>query len=149
MEKIEEAIKGDFYNEQHKLRVNIIYTSNWILGEVKEFLKDYDITQQQFNILRILRGQCPKPITTSLIRERMMDKMSDVSRIVDRLAKKELVHKKDCLTDKRLVDVFITQNGLDLLEKIDRNIIKLDALVDNLTEDETKALNYLLNKVRG
>ena len=88
MGKIEDVIKGSFYSEQHKLRVNIIYTSNWLLGEVKEFLKKYDITQQQFNILRILRGQYPKPITTSLIRERIMDKMSDVSRIVDRLEKK-------------------------------------------------------------
>lgn len=149
MGKIEDIVKGNFYNEQHKLRVNIIYTSNWLLSEVKEFLKDYDITQQQFNILRILRGQCPNPITTSLIRERMLDKMSDVSRIVDRLAKKELVHKQSSQSDKRLVDVIITQNGLDLLDKIDQNILKLDAVMDNLTDDEAQALNYLLNKVRG
>ncbi len=97
-----------FTSEGQKAVINLIYTSNWITEHIKKVLDDQDITLQQFNILRILRGSDPQPLSTLTIRERMLDKMSDTSRIVDRLVIKGLAVKKICSTDKRLVDVNIT-----------------------------------------
>ncbi len=97
----------NFRNEYQKVGVNIIFTANWFTERFKQILDDYDITNQQFNILRILRGS-KRPLSTLQIRDRMLDKMSDTSRIVDRLVKKELVEKAICEADKRLVDIRIT-----------------------------------------
>ena len=147
--KIEEAIqtKG-FYNEWHKASVNLIYTYNWLQEQVKTFLKGYGLTYQQFNVLRILRGAHPTPISTATIRERMLDKMSDTSRIVDRLCQKDLVVRKPCKQDKRLVDVTISDRGLKILEKIDNNSTELDGFL-KLSEKEAVQLNSLLDKSRG
>ena len=111
-------------------------------------LDQYDITPQQFNILRILRG-AGKPISTLQIRQRMLDKMSDTSRIVDRLIKKELVKKVVCEGDRRLVDVSISDNGLQLLDRIDLLQDEMDAVFKNLTDDEVIMLNTLLDKIRS
>lgn len=140
--------QAKFRNEYHKVSVNLIYTSNWLMEKNKQFFDNADITPQQFNILRILRG-AGTPLSTLQIRQRMLDKMSDTSRIVDRLVKKELVKKVICKTDRRLVDVTITEKGLSLLEGLDGFNHDMDASVSNLTEEEAVILNGLLDKMRG
>jgi DNA-binding MarR family transcriptional regulator len=136
-----------FRNEYQKATINIIYTSNFLQQQFKTLLEPADITTQQFNILRILRGE--SPLSTLQIRERMLDKMSDTSRLVERLLKKGLLEKKSCQFDKRLVDVTITQKGLDLLLELDASANKLDNIISNLTPSEAKQLNELLDKARG
>jgi len=140
--------QAKFRNEHHKAVINMIYTYNWVMERNKAFFDPEDITPQQFNILRILRGSFPVPISTLKIRERMLDKMSDTSRIVDRLVIKGLVDKKSCLTDKRLVDVSITSKGMDLLTRLDAKQNEMDALMCGLQEDEVMELNKLLDKIR-
>ncbi len=146
---LEQDIKqAKFRNEHHKGLINIIYTYNWVMERQKAFFDPEDITPQQFNILRILRGSFPVPISTLKIRERMLDKMSDTSRIVDRLVVKGLVDKKTCVTDKRLVDISITDAGKALLERLDMKSNEMDSLIDGLKDDEIKLLNTLLDKIR-
>ncbi|MBI1781031.1 MAG: MarR family transcriptional regulator [Sphingobacteriales bacterium] len=139
----------NFRNEYQKAIVNIVFTHNWLTEKMKSFLDKEDITPQQFNILRILRGASPEPLSTLQIRERMLDKMSDTSRIVDRLVAKELVKKTSCKADKRLVDVVIADKGRKLLEKLDELSDEMDGIINNLTEAEAKTLNKLLDKARG
>lgn len=147
---LEKAInQKKFKHDWQRATLNLLYTHNWVEDKVRRFLKPYGITPQQFNVLRILRGQFPEPITTSIIRERMLDKMSDASRIVDRLCKKELVERTVCESDKRLVDIRISQGGLDLLSQIDSKSDYLDIAQKNLTEAEAQQLGNLLDKLRG
>lgn len=138
----------NFRNEHQKGVINIIYTYNWINEKMKVFFDKENITAQQFNILRILRG-AGKPISTLQIRERMLDKMSDTSRIVDRLVLKGLAKKNVCKADKRLVDVNISDKGLKLLSKIDTCQDDMDAVMQNLSATEAKTLNILLDKIRN
>ena len=121
MELEKEINQKKFRSESHKLMVNIIYTFNWLNGQQADFLKPYKITYQQFNVLRILRGQQMQPASIKLIRERMLDKMSDASRIVEKLRMKNLVERHICEHDRRSCQVFITQKGMDLLTEIDKN----------------------------
>ena len=100
-----------FRNDFQRAEVNLIFTCNWLNERIKQIIDEADITTQQYNILRILRGS-KKPLSTLQIRDRMLDKMSDTSRIVDRLIKKELVDKTICATDKRLVDISISTKGI-------------------------------------
>lgn len=137
-----------FRNEYHKTVVNLIFTYNWITEKTKQFFEKGDITSQQYNILRILRG-AGKPLSTLQIRQRMLDKMSDTSRIVDRLVKKDLVQKVICKTDRRLVDVTITDTGLQLLEQLDSYNEQMDLMLGKLSEEEAKMLNQLLDKIRS
>lgn len=137
-----------FQSEGQKAMINLIYTYNWVTERVRTFLAEEDITMQQFNILRILRGSDPKPLSTLTIRERMLDKMSDTSRIVDRLVLKGWVDKKMCSTDKRLVDVFITKEGKKLLERIDKRSDAMNATTAALSDAELEQLNQLLDKIR-
>lgn len=137
-----------FRNEHHKATVNLLFSSNWLMENIKKFLQSEDITPQQYNILRILRGS-GKPLSTLQIRERMLDKMSDTSRIVDRLLKKGFVEKKTSQADKRLVDVTISAKGIELLGRLDNKNASLDGIMFNLSHDEAKQLNYLLDKLRG
>lgn len=137
-----------FRNEYQKSAINIIYTYNWLTEKINKVFDEWGITSQQFNILRILRG-AGKPLSTLQIRQRMLDKMSDTSRIVDRLVKKGLVKKGICKTDRRLVDVTIAEKGKKLLEKIDAYDEQMDKIMMNLTESEAKALNGLLDKLRN
>ena len=148
--KLEDAIhQQKFIHQRQKALINILYTNNWMVSQIKSSLKTFGITMQQYNVLRILRGQHPKPITTSTIRERMLDKMSDASRIVDRLHKKDLVVRSTCPSDKRLVDVLISDKGLQLLETISLQTSELEKITANLTEEEASKLNELLDKIRA
>ena len=146
---IEEDIsQPKFRNEFQKGVINLIYTYNWMNEKMKTLFDREKITAQQFNILRILRG-AGKPLSTLQIRQRMLDKMSDTSRIVDRLILKGLVKKTVCPEDKRLVDVSITDKGMNLLEKMDKYENDMDAVFGNLTNAEAKTLNNLLDKIRS
>ena len=137
-----------FRNEYQKSAINLIYTYNWVTEKITKLFDEWDITTQQFNILRILRG-AGQPLSTLQIRQRMLDKMSDTSRIVDRLLKKGLVKKNICKMDRRLVDVTITEKGKKLLEKIDQYSDQLDGIMKNLTEEDARTLNELLDKIRN
>jgi DNA-binding MarR family transcriptional regulator len=148
--RLEEEIKTkEFRNENHKVIVNLIYTFNWLDTKAKNFFKKYDLTPQQFNILRILRGQHPKPCTINLLKDRMLDKMCDASRIVERLRLKELLERKQSEDDRRSVDIMISQKGLELLEEIDKNIDNFNNIVSTLSKEEMVKLNQLLDKARG
>jgi DNA-binding MarR family transcriptional regulator len=140
--------QNNFRNAKQKAMINLLYTYGWTIEKIKSFLAAEDITHQQFNILRILRGAGPKPLSTLQIRERMLDKMSDTSRIVDRLVAKNLVKKVICPADKRLVDVTITDKGQALLKKLDAASDHMDEVMSNLTESEAESLSALLDKLR-
>ena len=116
MELKEEIKSSKFENVFQQALVNIFFTYHWSNQNVKEVLNPYDITQQQFNVLRILRGQYPKPCTINLLKSRILDKLSDVSRIVDRLVQKEYIQKNINSFDKRALDIVISKKGLTLLE---------------------------------
>ena len=140
---------GDTYqNDWHYLRANLLRISGWLRTRINEVLEPFGITQPQFNILRILRGQHGHAISTQDIRERMIDsKMSDTSRLVDRLATKSLVTKTLSPADKRLVDVVISARGLALLSQIDTKMTALDDILKGLTLEEAHSLNRLLDKL--
>lgn len=148
--KLEEEIKQKkFRNEYHKLAVNILYTHGWLVNHHAEHLKKSGITGAQYNILRILRGQYPNPASVNLLKERMLDKMSDASRLVERLLQKNLVDRRICPDDRRRVEVIITERGLNLLKELDQKEDEFDKLFKNLDEAEVKAVNDLLDKMRG
>ena len=140
--------KRSFRSEFQKASVNIMYSSSWIQERVKIIVSREDITPQQYNILRILRGSTT-PLSTLQIRERMLDKMCDSSRLVDRLLKKSMVYKKISTYDKRLVDVTISSKGLQALAKLDDKNEEFDIISRNLTEKEAETLNNLLDKMRS
>ena len=148
--KIEEEIQQKkFRNEYQKLAINLIYTYGWFHNRQRRFFSEYKITPQQYNVLRILKGQYPGAISTSEIRSRMLDKNSDASRIVDRLFSKDLVKKNTCTSDKRLVDVSISDTGLKLLSEIDHKTLELDNIFSTLEVEEAEELNRILDKLRS
>jgi len=144
-----EIFQPKFKSKNHKTIVNIIYTFNWLYEKQFNFIKPFGLTVQQFNILRILRGQYPKPATVKLLKERMLDKMSDASRLVEKLRAKGFVDRNLCDKDRRNVDVVITNEGLALLEKIDEKEKEAEDLLKNLKSEELDLLNDLLDKIRG
>ena len=143
-----EIQQAKFRNPRQKAGINLIYTLGWIRERTKSIFEAEDITPQQFNILRILRGSFPQPLSTLQIRERMLEKMSDASRIVDRLITKDLVKKVTCKNDRRLVDVIITENGKNLLERLDSRQDEIDGVLGNLSEKDANILSDLLDKIR-
>lgn len=140
--------KRPFRNEWHKASVNLIFTYNWIQDRSRHVLNQMGITNQQYNVLRILRGSHPQPLSTADIRERMLDKMPDTSRLVDRMVLKGWVKKHVCESDKRLVDVMITPAGIQLLEQLDACQSQIDAFLQGLSKAEAAQLNVLLDKIR-
>ncbi len=144
-----EIVQKKFQSEYHKAIVNIVFTYNWMIERQTKLLKPYDISLQQYNILRILRGQHPNPATVKLIKERMLDKMSDVSRLVEKLRVKDLVIRHICQHDRRNVDVYITEKGLKLLIELDPKEKEMEALMSNLDENEIEQLNNYMDKLRG
>lgn len=127
----------------------MLYTYYFLKNQVTENLKKHNITMQQYNVLRILAGQFPKGITTGDIRSRMMDKMSDASRLVERLQTLDLVEKRTDKNDRRLVNVTISQNGLDLVQSIKGETNVFDKLFAHIDAKELEMLNSLLDKLRG
>ena len=147
--KIEEEIKQVKFKSLHqKAVINLIFTSSWLQGQQQNFFKSFGLTNQQFNILRILKGQHPKTISATEIKSRMLDKNSDVSRLLNRLEAKGLIHKQSCPKDKRAFDVAITAAGLDILADLDKKQKQIDTVL-RLTEKEAEELSNLLDKARG
>jgi len=145
-----ETINAPSYESPfHEAITTVSFTHNWCNDKIKQAVAPYDITSQQFNVLRILRGQHPNPSTINLIKNKMLDKMSDASRIVDRLVQKDLVMKKINNYDKRAVDILITDKGMQLLKKTDKEVNLSGILSLNLTKEEALQLTALLEKARG
>jgi DNA-binding MarR family transcriptional regulator len=147
--RIDEEIQSKFEDNYQKAVINIAFTSGWLSNLIRGEFERYNLTQQQFNILRILRGQYPNPATINLLKERMIDKMSDASRIVDRLIQKGFVSRCTNKKDRRAVDIRISDEGLSLLCKIDLEFKSKDFFKDHLTEEEAGKLSDLLDKLRG
>lgn len=148
--KIEDEIKQQKFKTEHqKLVINIMYTANWLNDLVAKSMKGHDISPEQYNILRILRGRYPNPATVNVLMERMLNKMSNVSRLVEKLRKKNLVERKISEEDRRACDVVITKRGLDLLAELDREEAKWNSNVSALTIKEAREINGLLDKLRG
>ena len=145
---IEQDIQqSNFRNEFQKMGINLLFTANWLNEQIGKMLSEEGVTQQQYNILRILRGSTT-PLSTLKIRERMLDKMSDTSRIVDRLIAKELVIKNTCEKDKRLVDITLSPKGLNLVDQLDQFNDRIDALLKGINESEAQMMNQILDKIR-
>lgn len=148
--KIEEEIKQPkFKNPYQKVAVNLIYTANWLESKQQDFFKPFGITPSQYNILRILRGQRPNKISGAEIKSRMLDKNSDIPRLLNRLIRKKLITKSPCPIDKRAADIAITGEGLEVLSKIDTHIDLSEQTSIRLTKDEAAHLSDLLDKCRG
>jgi DNA-binding MarR family transcriptional regulator len=147
--KIEEEIKGRFRNVYHKGLINLNYTAKVMNYEFAQSLKAHGMTEQQYNVLRILRGfRTEKAISIGFIKERMLDKDSDVSRIVDRLFDKGLLTRVENPEDRRQKALEITEKGLDLLNTLLNTELKVDSLLSNLNEEEIIEFNRLLDKIR-
>ncbi len=151
MATIEEAIQQPtFQSATHRAQVNILYTAAWLNQQTGQALKPFGLSLQQFNILRILRGRAGKPATVKLLTERMLDKMSNASRLVDKLKEKGLVERRECPTDRRRVDVLITQAGLALIEQASNAVDDTKSYAfRHLSEGEASTLSHLLDKMRG
>ncbi len=148
--RIDDEIQSSkFEDNYHKAVVNIAYTEGWLNNTLRCHFEKYNLTNQQFNILRILRGQYPKPATVNLLKERMIDKMSDASRIVDRLVQKEMITRCTNNKDRRAVDIRISEKGLEVLAIMDVEFKAKDFLKNNLTPEEAGQLSDLLDKLRG
>lgn len=149
MEISKEIKQTKFKNEYQKMLINILFTSGWLSSKHTCNLKPYGISTQQFNILRILRGQHPKPATVNLLIDRMLDKNSNASRLVEKLRIKKLVDRAVCPEDRRAVNVIITQKGLNLLEELDKKDGTFLNELKNLSVKEAATINALLDKLRG
>jgi DNA-binding MarR family transcriptional regulator len=147
---IQKEIKQNkFKDEIHKLMINQLFTGKWITNLIAKQLKPFGLTNQQYNVLRILRGQGKNYISVNAISERMIDKMSNVSRLVDKLVDKQLVERRVNKEDRRQADIVINQTGLDLIKAIEETEGALKENFNTLTEEEAKQLNALLDKLRG
>lgn len=151
MPTIEEAIQQPaFKTAAHRAQVNVIFTAAWLNQQTVQTLKPFGLSLQQFNILRILRGRSGKPATVKLLTERMIDKMSNASRLVDKLKEKGFVERRECLSDRRRVDILITGAGLDMIEKASAAVENSrDLAFSQLTDEESVTLSQLLDKLRG
>lgn len=147
--RIEDEIKSKFKNEYHKLMVNIQLTASRIGEKIQEEMKRHDLTTTQFNVLRILRGQNEEAVSIGLIKDRLIERNSDVSRIIDRLVKKELIERKENSVDRRQKDVFISKKGLETLSKIDKVESISEESLGHLSTEEAELLNNLLDKARN
>ncbi len=148
--KLEEAIlQHRFQSDCQRTILNILYTYHWITAQLRDILKPFDITMQQYNILRILRGQYPRPLGIQEIQRRMLDKSSDVSRLVDRLVARQLVTRTENTADRRRKDILLTPAGHQLLQQLDPQIRAMEQLCSTLSPYEIRTLNELLDKLRG
>ncbi len=147
--QLEAAIQQKkFKSEYEKVVINLLYTSGWLQVHQQRFFKQFDISPQQYNVLRILRGQYPNAATVSLVQERMLDKMSNASRLIEKLKQKGFVDRNECPNDRRQVDVKITERGLDLLKAIDNHREDVEQIMASISKTEATQLNNLLDKLR-
>lgn len=144
----EEIQQKAFANELNKMVINIVFTANWLTLRLAQSLKHYDITPEQYNVLRILRGQKGNPATINMITERMLDKNSNASRLVDKLKQKGFVERRECPKDRRACDVLLTEKGTQLLLELDKEMSNNEKSITALSEEEMKTVNELLDKFR-
>lgn len=150
MGKIEDAIQQkEFKDPFNKAVVNLIFTQSYLVGAQQALFKPHDLSPEQYNVLRILRGQNGVPTTVSSIQDRMLNKMSNASRLVEKLKVKDLVRREECPSDRRQVDVLITSKGLDLLQQLEKKVEDCNRKFIHLTDYEIDQLNDLLDKLRG
>ena len=145
MGDISKDIKSTFPNEHVKALINIKYTAHWLDNIGNEFMKPFKISIQQYNILRILRG-AGKAVTVKTVKDRMIQKSPNSTRLMDKLCDKGMINRKRCDSDRRVVYVEISDKGLEILKKID--ISELDSNMKKISEDEAKTLNAILDKIR-
>lgn len=147
---IEEDLKlTDKTSLESKALINLSYTSRQLEESLSALLKEYDLTVQQFNVLRILRGQQGKPASLSCVQERMVDRSSNTTRLVDKLIKKGLTERRVCPSNRRKVEIEITKKGLDVLSELDPRTNALnESHVKNFSKEELKLFNTLLDKLR-
>ncbi|MBW3468813.1 MarR family winged helix-turn-helix transcriptional regulator [Arthrospiribacter ruber] len=147
--KIEEAIQQKVFKDiYNKAVVNLLYTNSYIVSKQSSLFKPFGLSPEQYNVLRILKGQNGNPITVSSIQERMLNKMSNASRLVEKLKQKGMVVREECPTDRRQVDVKITEDGLKVLEELQEKIHILNRELISLDQSEIELLNNLLDKLR-
>ncbi len=144
-----ELMQNTFRDEAHKAAVNLIFTGNLFIQHQQAMMKPFGLTIQQFNVLRILKGQKGNPITILGITERMLDKMSNASRLVDKLLEKKLVLRRECSLDRRAVDIVILPEGLGLLDQVEVNLSALSTKIDQMGEDNLIQMNRLLDQFRS
>jgi DNA-binding MarR family transcriptional regulator len=148
--RLEEAIKQkEFKDQYNKAIVNLLYTQSFIVTKQSSLFKPLALSPEQYNVLRILKGQKGSPITVSSIQERMLNKMSNASRLVEKLKQKGMVVREECPTDRRQVDILITEKGLDVLSQLHNQMHELNRSLIQLNEEEVDQLNFLLDKLRG
>ena len=145
MGDISKDVNSTFSNQKIKALLNIIYTANWINSKQNIFFKPYGISPQQYNILRILKG-AGKPIKVQTIKERMLERAPNATRLMDKLCDKQLINRLPCPDDRRVVHIEITNDGLKLLDEISKNF--KEDLLENLNEKEAEQLSNLLDKIR-
>lgn len=148
MELEKEIQQTTFRSERHKAVLNILFTASWLQCRQQRLFKQYGLTPQQYNVLRILRGQKGTPITVNGIQERMLDRSSNASRLIDKLKEKQLVTRLECPTDRRQMDIQITPDGLDLLKRMDGQMDAAEASFGIMTEADAAQLNRILDRMR-
>lgn len=147
---LEDDIKQEkFHSEHQKASINILYTGSWLYNINASYLKKFGITPEQFNVLRILRGSHPTAMMLSEVTQRMIDKSSNCTRLVEKLRQKNFVNREICEKNRRQVDISITDKGLQLLKKIDANQSDWSMAVEKLSKTEAKELNRILDKLRA
>ena len=148
--KIEDEIKSTIpINIAKKVLLNVTFTKNVISDKFQEIMKPYDLSSEQYNVLRILRGQKGKPANMCVIQERMISKSSNTTRLIDKLLIKEMVTRKECPDNRRKIEILITSKGLEILQKLDPLVIEYEEkFASNLTNIELENLNFLLEKYR-
>lgn len=148
--KIEEAIKQKaFEDPYHKAVVNLLYTHSYLVSHQSKVFKPYGLSPEQYNVLRIIRGRHPGPISVSSIQDRMLNRMSNASRLVEKLKQKNLVERIESAADRRQVDVSISPQGHKLLSVVEHEVHKLNQDMLHLDPQEVNVLNRLLDKLRG
>lgn len=148
--KLEDEIKQKkFKSPYHKLGLNIMFTAGWMSLNNTRLFKKHGITHQQYNVLRILRGQYPNAASVGNVLSRMLDKSSNITRLVDKLADKKLVNRCENPDNRRMQELRITEKGLELLLVIDPQLEEVQKILQTVTESEAQILNDLLDKLRG
>jgi DNA-binding MarR family transcriptional regulator len=145
----DEIQQKEFKDEYNKAIVNILFTHSYIVTKQNSLFKPFGLSPEQYNVLRILRGQNGNPITVSSIQDRMLNKMSNASRLVEKLKQKGLVNREECPADRRQVDIKITDKGMELLNRLQEEILMQNKALIQLDNDEVIQLNLLLDKLRG
>ena len=145
----DEINQRNFSSEAQKAYVNIIFTSNWLQAAVRDLLKPYGLTLQQYNVLRILRGKHPECANPSEIKNVMIDKNPDLTRLCDRMVMNGWLHREIDSQNRRKMRIIITRTGLELLDVLDPVIQEHTEGLNKLSDDENKTLSDLLDKLRG